>query len=184
MGLVRVRKLVGMIKVRSWIMYYFYKTPPKDRNVRIWVCVRLSGNAVWDDLSRHICLLQEKLSSLSSFHIHRSLPTASGRAVFTADMTCLWPEVTQSPDCIAAVSIRLRWRWRTGEQRDNSLPQPGRHSNPRRYQTLSNLSPWDSDVFPAPTWLIWHGADRETGREHRLLRRPVNKLRIGAGGGE
>lgn len=37
-------------------------------------------------------------------------------------------------------------------QRDNGLPQPGRHSKPRCYQTLSNLSPWDSRVFPAPTW--------------------------------
>lgn len=145
-----------------------------------------SGSAVWNDWSRHICcLLQKKLSSsLSSFHTHRTFPTASGRAVFTADVTCLWPKVTQSPDCIAAVSIRLRWRWRTGEQRDNSQPQPGRHSNPRRYQTLSNLSPWDSDVFPAPTWLIWHSADRETGRRLRMLHRHASKHRIGAGGGE
>lgn len=41
--------------------------------------------------------------------------------------------------------------WRTGRTRDNGLPQPGRHSKPQLYQTLSNLSPWDGCVSPAPT---------------------------------
>lgn len=39
-------------------------------------------------------------------------------------------------------------------RRDKRLPQPGRHSKPQCYQTLSNLSPWDSRVFLAPTWPV------------------------------
>lgn len=31
-----------------------------------------------------------------------------------AHMTCLWPKVTHSPDCIATVSIWPGWQWRTG----------------------------------------------------------------------
>lgn len=38
----------------------------------------------------------------------------------------------------------LRWAWDGGDalgaRRDNGLPQPGRHSNPRLCQTLTNLS--------------------------------------------
>lgn len=29
-------------------------------------------------------------------------------------MTSFWPTVTQSPDCIATMSIQLQWQWRTG----------------------------------------------------------------------
>lgn len=50
-------------------------------------------------------------------------------------------------------------------QRDNSLPQPGRHSKPQCYQTLSNLSPWDSCVSPAPTW----PDQTQRGRRERTL---------------
>lgn len=52
----------------------------------------------------------------------------------------------------------LRWAfdWDGGDalgaRRDNGLPQPGRHSKPRLYQTFPNLRPWDSCVSPAPTW--------------------------------
>lgn len=31
-------------------------------------------------------------------------------------MTCLWPTLTHSPDCIATMSIRLGWWWRTGHK--------------------------------------------------------------------
>lgn len=33
-----------------------------------------------------------------------------------AHKTCLWPKVTHSPDCIATMSIRLGWWWRTGRR--------------------------------------------------------------------
>lgn len=90
-----------MLRVRSWVMCYIYESPHKDRNVCMFVCASgpsetvsapagVSGNAVCYDISGRICLLQKKLSwSLSSFHIYSTLHAVSGRAVFTAHMTCL-----------------------------------------------------------------------------------------------
>lgn len=31
--------LVGKVRVRSWLMYFLYESPHKDRNVRLCVCV-------------------------------------------------------------------------------------------------------------------------------------------------
>lgn len=36
---VRVRRLVGMVRVRGWVKHYAYDNPYKDGRTRMYVCV-------------------------------------------------------------------------------------------------------------------------------------------------
>ena len=67
------------------------------------VCVCVAGanpagasrNAVYNNMSCHICLPETNLSSSLLFlQKQRPFGTTSARAVFTAHMTCLWPSHT------------------------------------------------------------------------------------------
>lgn len=94
----------------------------------------------------------------------------------TAHMTCLWPKVTHSPDCIATVSIWLGWQWRTEAWETMAYLTQADIANLGSIRGSLISAHGTAGSFLLPHGQIRHNADPERGHKFKFF--TVTEIRI------
>lgn len=97
-----------------------------------------------------------------------------------AHMTCLWPKVTHSPDCIATVSIWPGWQWRTGAWETMAYLTQADIANLSSIRGSLISAHGMAVSFLLPHGQIRHNADPERGHKFKFFycHRNKNHLKL------